>query len=77
MTRVLNAELVQNAWREKKRALERDDNGVAEGSGKRKKRKTESGPAAKPEIKIKPGESLRHFKRSVTYFPFPFVLKDS
>ncbi|EJD02864.1 uncharacterized protein FOMMEDRAFT_107879 [Fomitiporia mediterranea MF3/22] len=64
MARVLNAEIVQNAWREKKRALDSETGGVESGS-KRKKRKTEGGGTEKAEIKIKPGESLRHFKRRV------------
>ncbi|OCB89384.1 hypothetical protein A7U60_g3475 [Sanghuangporus baumii] len=59
MARVLNAEMVQGAWKEKKRDMEDRDR-----IGGGKKRKIASA-SSKTEIKIKPGESLRHFKQRV------------
>ncbi|KAH8116269.1 hypothetical protein DFH11DRAFT_1687910 [Phellopilus nigrolimitatus] len=64
MARVLNAESIQNAWREKKRALALNESEGGEG-GKRKRRKTDDGAVSKTELKIKPGESLKHFRRRV------------
>ncbi|KAL5485304.1 hypothetical protein ACEPAI_7946 [Sanghuangporus weigelae] len=60
MARVLNAEMVQGAWKEKKRSME----GEGDRAGGGKKRKIASA-SSKTEIKIKPGESLRHFKQRV------------
>ncbi|KAL5507411.1 hypothetical protein ACEPAH_6867 [Sanghuangporus vaninii] len=60
MARVLNAEVVQGAWKEKKRSL----GGEGDRMGDGKKRKIASA-SSKTEIKIKPGESLRHFKQRV------------
>lgn len=66
MARILNAEEVQKAWREKKRSLTEDDGNTDGNGGKRKKRKTDNAGEAVPSksaLKIKPGESLRHFNR--------------
>ncbi|KAL5523685.1 hypothetical protein ACEPAG_7858 [Sanghuangporus baumii] len=60
MARVLNAEMVQGAWKEKKRSME----GEGDRAGGAKKRKIVSS-SSKAEIKIKPGESLRHFRQRV------------
>lgn len=64
MTRILNAEATQRAWRERKRSLA-DEGGDGEGA-KRKKRKTSNGhenQAKQSGFQIKPGESLKHFNR--------------
>jgi hypothetical protein len=66
MARVLNAESVRKAWKEKKRQLEDGQGGQSGKEGSRKKRKAkEDGESMSKEkrILIKPGESLVHFER--------------
>ena len=64
MSRIINAEAIQNAYRAKKRAAEEGaDTDVA--GKKAKRRKKDDSSAGKNSLKIKPGESLKHFKRQV------------
>lgn len=69
MARILNAEATQNAWKErKKRAYEEEI--VGGGARKRRKMQGDSGHEAlsfKSKMEIKPGESLRHFRRYAVY----------
>lgn len=73
MARILNAEAVQNAFRTRRKA------GLVEGgkansgdnkrvAGNKRKRGVEEEDKSKQELKIKPGESLAHFRRYMKYF---------
>ena len=67
MARILNAEATQKAWKEKqKRACE--DGMMGGGARKRRRMQGDSSEEAlsyKNKMKIKPGETLKHFKRYV------------
>ena len=64
MARIINAEAIQSAYRAKKRAAEEGgDDGDGDGKKRKKRRKEEESAAARNSLKIKPGESLKHFKR--------------
>lgn len=64
MARIINAEAIQSAYRAKKRAAEEGgDDGDGDGKKRRKRKKEEESAAARNSLKIKPGESLKHFKR--------------
>ena len=76
MARVLNAEAVQKAFKSRSKAQPADnENGKLGGggtknvAGKKRKRGNDEGDAATKngdkELKIKPGESLAHFRRCV------------
>ena len=64
VARILNAESIQRAWREKKRGL--GDGGEDRNEGGKKRRKLDNSNDARKKdkgLKIKPGESLGHFNR--------------
>lgn len=70
MARVLNAELVQNAYKLNRKSTGLDSDGAPGGAGKGKKRKVDEGREKERkttlQLKIKPGESLAHFRRYVS-----------
>ena len=61
MSRILNAEKIQNSWREKKRKLEENDDPSA--VKRRKAMDDGEGSTSRKALSIKPGESLKHFSR--------------
>ena len=64
MARVLNAESVHNAYKLKRKADQSEDGPRNEKAGRKKQRLGAEGTSKNAEeLKIKPGESLAHFRR--------------
>ena len=73
MARVLNAEAVQKAFKSRRKEVLDEGRDIVEGgvkAGKKRKRdevdSTRSMEGTKAELRIKPGESLAHFRRCVS-----------
>lgn len=65
MARVLNAEAVQKAWKDRKRKLSCDLNEETRSHKKRKNADKRDDESLHSSLKIKNGESLHHFNRCV------------